>query len=54
MELITERLITRLSAVPVKQVFGSHFPRASDVFVLYIIKIKIMWIWDYFGHFFLS
>lgn len=34
--LITERLVIRLSAVPVKQVFGRHFPRASDVCVCFV------------------
>lgn len=34
--LITESLLVRLSAVPVKQVFGRHFPRASDVCVCFV------------------
>lgn len=54
LSLITESLVTLLPVVPVKQVFGQHFPRASDVFMLYIIKINVMWIGDYFGWFFLS
>lgn len=34
--LITENLVIRLSAVPVKQVFGRHFRRGSDVCVCFV------------------